>query len=261
MNLKRNINFILASIIQGLKTLKEYKTNFYSMIISDLGLIFTISFFLFLFFEINETVFNLGWTTLDILLYSLIFAFTSKLCRLFSLMKIRFQLLSGEFNTFLFRPLSPFIMVCSKTLSGSRLVSDLIILPFIFFILFLNTYSNYLLAFSVWIFGYFYNLTLLNLLSSLSSFFKGLPNGFEMTIHINSITEKFTPLSFKNNYYLFIFVSLLPMSFVSFFVISILKGNFMFVDFFFLAFIIFILLLILQVFLWKYGLKKYEAFG
>ena len=258
---RRHVDTLLTKLILSLKSLKEYKANFYMMILSDIGSVFTGIIFFMVFLDLTEG-FIFDWQRYDFILFSVIAPFSGKLTRLFSLMKLKTLLLRGTLNSFLTKPISVFIQCSMTTLTGGRGVSAMI-MAFVGIVLILNgNYTNHLLAFCVWLFGYIYMTTLYTFFATLTFFFKGLPEENHIFATLNTISVRYTPRTFKASDSLYLIITLLPVSTITYFVVETLRGNFnLFLVILPYVVISLFVFMILDIILWRKGMRRYEAFG
>jgi ABC-type uncharacterized transport system permease subunit len=101
-----------------------------------------------------------------------------------------------------------------------------------------------------------------NLFMSFSFYFKKIKIlyilFFKKIIYLN---EKFTPKSFESSPFRNFFY-LLPSAFYSYFVIEVLNGRFSVLLYYLPYFLLLnLILFLIFIFVWKQGLKRYEAYG
>lgn len=185
--------------------------------------------------------------------------FGSKVKWFFSLQFLRNHLIAGDLNLYLTKPINIFLFENMRMISGVNIIFiPLSLLLFIGFVLYGN-YNNILFAFLLLIIGSILEVIFINFIESTSFFMKD--NRFLSNIGYKLIytNEKFTPIAFEKLTSLFY---LLSTSIYGYFVIEILNNRFN-QFFYFLPWIIrvYFILALFTYFMWKIGLKKYEAFG
>jgi ABC-type uncharacterized transport system permease subunit len=259
MNIKKNYDYFLARIDIGLKQNKEYKINFYSSLINDIGVIFTS----FIFYTVYSSLIGddlLNWNTYDYFVYVLLAMGASKFHRLFGFHQLRRILLRGTLNMALVRPIHPYIFFLFTSFSGFRLVSYPITYITLIISIIFGDYSNYFFALIIYIYGILYYAIAYSVIYGTAFFIKENSSFIMIYESMQGVISRFTPKLFQEGF-LFHIAILFPMSIASFLTINILKGNFLLLDYLYHSFIIFIVLVIINIMQWHYGLKKYEAFG
>jgi len=140
-----------------------------------------------------------GW-----LLFLLLNLISWKILWLNNLHIFKFELLSGEPNTYLTKPANTYLLASTSKIPGSNFISLLYIFPIIFYIIYMNKYSNIILATIFTIFSWFYFMSFFNCLKSTAFFMKN--NDFLTTLafNINSTVKRFTPMMFKKLIFLYL---------------------------------------------------------
>jgi len=245
----------------GLTEMKEYPSNNIAGLISNFSLMGTYIIFYFVFAEIILFK-SLNWEKYDFIVLFMLLLTYALFLRFFSLSDFQNQLLRGELNNYLVRPINPYSIASTKNLRGSIILNFLIFLGLTIFVLIYGNYSNYIFAFIIGSLGFITHTLIINNIFSLSFFMKKGDIFYDLYYKQYFTTiESYTPKMFENTLLKHI-VYLTPASFIGFFIIEVLKGRFELVLQYLLPFIfltiVSLLLLIVQ---WHYGLKKYEAFG
>jgi ABC-type uncharacterized transport system permease subunit len=243
----------------------EYKTNFY-MNLFEVFILSSIAFFSY--FLIGGVFENfISWTLGDYVFFSFLIYICFIFGGFFSWGKrLDWQLLKGDFNIFLTKPLNPFIFYIFLNLSGWALISFFGRIFFIFLTIYLFDIKLYNLglAFLVFMLISINFLLVFQFLEALSFFGKKLSEIFGGMFYwdIFNINMNYPEIFFRESKlkYVLIFFS-------SFFVGSLLLPilrNYEIWNFWFQIYflVIFNLILIILLFImWKFGLKRYEAFG
>lgn len=173
------------------------------------------------------------------------------------------QLMGGNFNSYLTKPINSFIFYTFKGIKMRWVVMGLIMLSFMLtFVLYTNLpFLKFLfvLFFSVLIFGYLF----ISIIYFLDSFaFYNIKIKGSNIVSINMKLTNFPPTIYEQFNYKFIFfffpLVLYGVSTLYYFDTLSLKS---FLSTLFIAFSLSLIFNILTYFIWKYGLKRYEAFG
>ena len=166
---KMNISF---------QTLKEYKINFYSILVFD----FTLLIATFVFFGIYKSIAGdfLNWNLSEFILLFIITFVIEKLRWLFSLLDFRNVLLKGHLNVLITKPVNVFFMASIRLLNAGNLITSFFWILAAIFIIISNNYSNYLFGILVWIFGIIFVVLFRNMIFMTAFFMK--QNGFLIDI-------------------------------------------------------------------------------
>lgn len=255
---KRNYNTLVEGIKIGIKNAIEYKVNIYFSIALRI-VIFSIFSSIYILFE--ELIFShLNWTIQDFQLALLLILFFDHIFFLFFIEKLNTLLLSGDLNSILNKPTNPFILVNYKLINGQDFVTPLFLFPFIIYFI-LNYSFNILLFLILIIIIIFFNLIFVQFIGSFAFFSKEFPRLlFGVDKEIKRTIRNFTPKVFDFSSFGFI-VYLLPTSLMGFGLVEFLLGRYYILSYFIISFIISIVLCVITILMWRYGLKRYEAFG
>ena len=255
---KRNWSTLIEGLKIGIKERLEYPAN-------TIGLLFVIllNFIIFVFiFTIAEDLFlqDLNWNIID---FSM-FIFLSSFCNCFYYMsntRYLFRgLLNGELNIALTKPSSSFIFQNIKMIDGSDvIVPFFLIIPILFLIFY---YDTNFLAFSFFLISMcIYNSIFAQCIGSFAFLSKMLPLTFH-TIHqeMVAVTRTFTPkvfeFSFAKHYIYTLYFSL-----SGFGLVELLLNKEYILQYFYYSYVVMIVLVLITYLNWKYGLKRYEAYG
>ena len=251
---RKNLEVVKEKFNQALKENKEYKINLWNIILIDLFL--TLTYFLFYKIYGNLILEILDWEFYDFMILFFLTLTLSKIKHFFSLKFLLIDLLTGNFNSYLTKPVNTFIFQNLKSLKGAGIVAFVFGI-FISFYFLLNM-ENLLLVFSLFLFAFLFEWVLNNFLWSFSFFMK---NSFlwELFFFTQNEAERMTPKVFDKFY--FNFFMIFPTIVGSFWIIEISKGRFYPLDYLHYVFILFLIFIVGTIFNWKYGLKRYEAFG
>lgn len=240
---------------------KEYKINLLMGIISNIMLFITIMIFYFIVGGLFLKEY--GFRNIDFVLMFILLLFSSLSWRLFSNKDISRYLKSGEFNKMLTLPINTFVFQTPLSIKGVGLVNIMITSSIAIIILVFNySYENYVYGFIVLFFGNILQFAVLNALFSFSFFMK--ENMFLHRLYYGGITrsvEEFTPIAFSQSP-IFLIMALLPASIYGFWSVEAFKGNLEMFNTILIASCIGVGIFSFIIYLnWKYGLKRYEAFG
>lgn len=249
---------IIEGIIIGIKESLEYKAN-------TIALLFVMLFNFIIFislFSITNNLFlqRLNWNLIDFSMFILLSYFCNRFYYIFDARYLFKRLLLGELNVALTKPINPFIYQNLKMINGQ----DLIVLPFILIpISILLTYynTNFFIFLILLILMVLYNIVVSQFTGSIGFFSKMFP----YTIHmfdkqmfntVRTFTPKVFEFSFAKNIIYVLYFSLMGFGLVEF----LLQREYI-VEYFYYSFFIIIVLSSITFLNWKYGLKRYEAFG
>lgn len=257
------LNYFKENYFISLKEFLEFKSNMYNLILVE---IFFAAVFIF-FGSILLTNFNtiLNWDIYDFILLYFIINAIDDISGLFWYNKlISWRIKKGDFNSFLYLPGNPLLnFVFSKSFNLTFLI--LIYLSIIVFVLIKVSTQIHLifLALSIILTLIFLRTMTFHFFSSISWYSLEFGESVSSTYHQIASTFKEYPFQFFKNVKFKIVSLFFILTFVSSLVIPIIRGypiwNIK------IQMIILIGLCIITTLLtllnWKYGLKKYEAFG
>ncbi len=242
-----------------IKETKEYKANLYSSALADISIFLSLIVFALGYKQIS-TLFLLNWNLIDFI--SLYFV-VNVMLKIFFILRIRnFRgfLLSGTFSTFLIRPFSSYFLTQLNSMKGMNVILFLFYFPIMLIYLISQGYSNIVQGLLFSLLGIIYAIILFNLLQSLSFFLKESSFLIRTYQIIDKRLLEFTPAPFFNTNLEKILV-LFPVSIYGYFVIEIFRNNFLILNYLNLILVSFLIIIILQIYFWKKGLERYEAFG
>lgn len=264
-NRKRMFACIRQGIIIKFKALNEYKINLYFAFLHNLAWIsIQIIFLTIIYNDFNDF---LGWTFKEYVFFVL---FLNSIYRFFGAfffdVRLNVQLLQGEINSKLLRPINVFLQYLISVIQIQATVVSFVYMT-LFFIYILFFWSELdlfrlLLAIPFGILGGFFNFVVIRSFDSLAFFMKN--NNFFIDVYKKSsnIFIYYPANMFKNNLngLVFLIANVYYGTYATLFVF----GKITYLEFYKLH----IYLLLLNLFgviciylLWKYGLKRYEAFG
>ena len=258
LGLQRNISFIVARLKLAFRENIEYKVNLYSAIAINIVIILVALMFFSVYIKFSGVILN--WSYTDFILYSFIVLAGAKSQYIFSIRSFKLQLLKGHLNNGLIRPVNPFIFHSLFYLMGPVLIIFPFLLFMVFSMIFYYHYANLIIFIFFFTFTFFYCSFFYSFFGSFAFFIK--ENDFLMTTSnsVNSIVEFYTPKMFQSVSTTFIYF--MPSALFGYVSIEILKGNTLLlsrlVPFILISFFIIIISIY---FMWKVGLKRYEAFN
>lgn len=259
--MNRLFNYLKERIIISLKSFVEYKGNFYSILISDLFTYIITLIFYFVYINLSGNSF-LDWNLVNFLTFLLLVKFSLRFNNLFYFTGFSKRLLNGDLNSKLIRPIPTYFSMILN-LSSGKVIMTLISFVLLLIILLYSNLENYFLAFLVWSIGFIGSTFLVNTFEISSFFLKGNIGLPFMKNEIEIISKNFTYAPFENQFLiskvLFLF---LPQSLIAYLTLNILLGEISYFSIYFMPLLFYSTIIILFHFIiWKYGLKKYEAFG
>ncbi len=256
--IKRHINYFSIKTRISMQTNKEYKADFYSMMAFDIFHMVT----MMIFFSVIMTLTSdfLNWNLTDFFLFFMFNLLMWKILWIHNLRGFEKNLLKGELNTSILRPLNIYYQESSRHINYQNMISGFIMLLIIIYVTIVNNYSNPVSGILFFFFGCIYFMVFFNFFKSFCFFMKS--NDFETIIFkTNSVVRQFTPKAFSNLSTSSIFYSM-PATVSSYFAIEILKGNYNELFFYMPTITIILIAMLLSIYImWFIGLKKYEAFG
>lgn len=253
----KHLEILLIKINLALKENKEYKINLWNAFIINIIYVLVMSIF---YISINPLLEGIiSWSNQDFLLFLLLHLFMGKFLIIFSIKGLRFFLLSGEFNVILNKPINTFFHI-STQFSGPVFLIFVTLFIITSIAIILEYMKNVFLFLLFFVLSSVYLVIFFSFFNSFAFFIKNDSFMQEIPRKINNRLKEFTPNVFQKTSiyeYLFIF----PSVFGSFILVEILKGKTYFFSYLYIVIISFFILSFGTYLLWKYGLKKYEAFG
>lgn len=261
---KKNLDFIKEISIIQIKSIKEYKTNLY------LGLIANITFSTLIFITFSILKNNFGaifyWSYKEFILF---FLFLEIFLFIFAIWfnQLPKVLLRGEFNNYLLRPINPFINYAfSNVRYFNLLIAILYIILLMLYLIFIIPkfyFLKFLITFLFAIFGGIFYSSIHCFIDSMSFYLKKTDN-IKSNYHVLNEFYSRYPISFfkqsKLNYLGLIAAGSYYASFTTDFYFGYINITQLFYYFLILILLI-ITLSISSYFLWKNGIKNYEAYG
>lgn len=253
----RNLNFAKEIYIQAFKQLKEYPVNFWSLLYFDI--IISVVYLFFYVIMQDITFIFLNWTYFDFIVFYLSISLITKATYFFQIRAFNLKLLGGDLNVWRTKPINTFLATSLQN-KDSGIYTTFIFVPIILFFILWGDFQNYLLAFFILLFSLLYYIVFLDFFESIAFIIKENNFLIRMSKDIHYLNEKYTPKVFENSFLFFLYF--LPTALFGYFFIEVLNGRTG--DFFnyFIGILTTFLFFILGLYLlWKYGLKRYEAFG
>lgn len=260
--MNKYVGYTKERVILSLKSFVEYKGNFYATLFTDiLNFIFTLIFYTIY----NEVIPNeiLNWNLSMFLLFFLLTNLTTKANNLLYFWKFRQNILGGNLNLYLTKPISPYVAIMLNGLKSGRFVTTMIVFLITLSTIMVLPTQSYGYAFIFYLIGYIGTLYLANSFEIFGFFMKGKSQFQKVRNNTRIVIKNFTFAPFENNFSLStVIFLLLPQSLLAFFVTNILIGNInYFQEYFFILLLYTTIIISINLFIWKQGLKKYEAFG
>ncbi len=247
-------------IYLSIKAIKEYKTNTALDFFTTITL--SASFLIFYFIYQKELVPFLNWEYYDFIIYFFLLLYASLILRFFILTNFKYTLTSGKLNEYIVKPISPLYFTLINGHRPTIILSATIYTIILTILITYGKYSNYLISFTIFLFGYISHTIIMNMILSLAFFIK--ESGIIYDIYYRNTfftVEQFTPKLFEQSFLRF-FAFLIPAAYYGYFVIESLKGRFNELIYYFPFMLIITIICSITLFtLWHYGLRKYEAFG
>lgn len=260
-NWKRNWNYFLAKLLISLKEIKEYRIDVYFSLFSYSVTLITYMFFYLVFFDFLEI---LDWSNFEFLLFFILCWLGSLIVVNFSLRSFKTVLLKGDMNKLMTLPLNKFLLANLTIIKGRNFFT--VILNFFIYLFLTLTldYEFHLILFSVLVLllGSIFFIIFVDFFYVLAFFFKEVDIVYNLFIkEMVYLNEKFTPNLFSGSFFKDFFF-LLPSAFYGYFALEVLRGEFnLFLHYLSFCLIIILVMFIITLIIWHYGLKKYEAFG
>ncbi|MCH8519808.1 MAG: ABC-2 family transporter protein [Nanoarchaeota archaeon] len=168
-------------------------------------------------------------------------------------------LLRGDFNLFLIRPIHPFLFLFSQRFNGANLLSGIVIVLPITILLSLF-FEHIILGWILFIIGVIHCTVLFWFIELVAFFLKD--NSFIST-PIKRATwffEEYVPLFLQNTSF-FNILGVIPSVIFAFLAVDVMNGNFEYLFLLIASVISIPILSFFCIILWKFGIKKYEAYG
>lgn len=253
--MNRNLNFILTRLYQGILENREYKANFYMVLLFDSMAVLTMTALMILIESVSSIS---GWNSFDFFTIVIFTLFNAKIIYGITFRFFNQFLLTGDFNMWITKPISPFYMMITKNMNGANIISILfIILPLVLYLSFIQT-GNIFLGWLIFIIGCIFNVFLAWCIELSGFFFKNNTFIRDPIYRTNWFLEDYYPLLFQNAFF-FNFIALAPSIITGFLSVSVMKGDFTYLYLLIPPIIATPILGILSYYLYKKGL--YEAFG
>jgi len=262
--LYKYFNFVKEISIIKFKAINQYKFNIYSNFLTNFGYVATLFFSYYILKSNFSSLFY--WNIYEYLLFFLfleigIFMFGVWFRYLYK------YLLTGEFNNFLLRPINPFINYAFSSNKYFDFINAIFyFILLIIYVLFILPNLNplrFIITFIFFITGGIMYMSVYCLIDSLGFFMKNNRQIKSTYFTSGDIASRYPASFFKksNVFYIIIFIAntYFAMWTTDFYFKYITLNEL--VILFIPCFIITIISIILSIFLWRFGIKKYEAFG
>ena len=263
--MSRELNYIKTGMFLTWKKMLEYKANTYSAILAQI--IYFVSQFLVLFVISSNFGDVIGWSFLDFVFYLLLFDFVETIAGFFiwGRSDLKSMIVKGELNCYINRPLNKFICFNASIFSaGGTIMLFITSIFLVFFILFFNV-ELYNILFGIFIafLIIIFHIVLRKFVESINFFNFGVSYFLRETVYRSQrIFTNYPAKFFQGGFFRIIFM-IIPLFFVSSLLLPVLRNK----EVWNLNLQIFILVSLIIVFgfgifiFWKFGLKKYEAYG
>lgn len=260
--MNKYIEYTKIKFYLSLITIKEYKSNFYASLFADIFNFIILMIFYMLYMDLTQKTF-LDWTLINFITFFLITNFSTKLRNLLYFWRFPILVRNGHLNQLLTKPISTYYQIILSALKSGRLLTTMMVGFILINVILFNDYGNYFFAFIIWLLGFIGSLFLSNLIQILGFFLKKDIGLNEIHNQATTITRNFTFAPFENNVTLStILLGIMPLAIVAYVTFNILNGL---TEYFFNYILYFtgyaLIMIILNLYFWKLGLKKYEAFG
>lgn len=257
--IRRHLDYFFTKIFLSIQKMKEYKADFYSMMFFDIILLIS---YIIAYTVIGNLISPfLNWKIGDFFLLFCFSLLAWKILWIHNLRGFSSRLLKGELNIAMVKPINVYFNIATEQINFQNIISGFgLFLLAVIYIIYDQSYENFLLAFFIFIFGSVYLVVIFNFIQSFSFFIKRNEFIYNIVFDTEGLINKYTPKTFEGTSISYLFY-LFPAS-IGFFLIEALNGRIKQFLFYFpyLLFSFFVLILGTYI-LWHYGLKKYEAFG
>ncbi len=260
--MNKYFEYFYEKLIISIKSFLEYKSDFYAIFLKE---IFTFGITIIFYLVYIDLVgdFILNWDVYDLIFFYILTKFSLRLNNIFYFSNFSKELLKGNLNIHLFKPISTYFVYLTNNFKQGKVVVLFIYLIILVIVLFLYTLENYFLSFLFWIIGFMGSLFFSNTIEILGFFIKDSSSIKLMSKSVEEISQRFTYAAFENHIYfakiIFVF---LPQGVVCYLTYQILLGNLTYFYNYILVLISYLFILgVINLFIWRQGLKKYEAFG
>ena len=255
--MNKNLDFVLTKIKITFKENKEYKFNLWSGIFTNIFIVLVLVLFWSVFSNLTSEI--IKWDFNNFILYSVLTLAGTKSYFLFCIRRLNMFLISGELNLVLSNPINNILYLFFQKLTAQELVIFPILITVSGILVLNGVYTNYLFAIFVFIFGMFFHSLVISTIECLAFFMKNNLFLYEFYSDLKYSLRHFTPKMYENLSFAFYYF---PTSFSGYFVIEILKGRTdLILSMSFNLFIISFIFILILIYLFKFGLKRYEAFG
>jgi len=259
-NFVKLFNVWRVRFLLSLKQIKEYKANFLSVLLFDSILFFSTMLFYIIFLgDVSSDI--LGWGFNEFVLLFCFGLLGGKFTWMFNLFGFSGRLLSGELNLYLVRPVNVFFMAATNKMSGANFVTSVFLFVFSMIWLLVREFEHLFLVVVLMVFGWVMYSTLYCFMDSISFFLKNNTFIAAPLKRVNYMLQFYTISFFENSSVVKVF-ALFPCVMYSYIPIEVARGNLEVLNLYLLPLILSFIGMSLSIyFMWKFGLKNYEAFG
>lgn len=254
--MNRELDVIYTKFKLGLLENKEYKINLLMVLLFDVSILLA-SFVLLIILEQIS-----GITSWGVLEFSMFLAFAllnGKINFAITFRDFKQILLSGDFNNYVNKPISPFIFLVTERFNGANLLSGIVIVLPVTIVLSIF-FEFTLLGWLLFIIGVVHCTLLFWFIEIIAFFLKD--NSF-IAVPIKRATwffEEYVPLFLQNTSF-FKFIGVIPSVIFAFLAVDVMRGNFEYLFLLIASTISIPVLILVCIIMWRGGIKKYEAYG
>ncbi len=260
--MNKNINYLNESFKILFKTMKEYRANVYSAVITLIFyLIVEVGFFFILYANFGDVI---GWSLEDFIIFNLLLNFCNYFVGIFIWTRpLSLEILDGKLNQFLIRPMGVFFQEYTYRLQSNAFLGSIfyflgLVITFTYFNISVNFFLLISLILIVGIYFAYWIFT---------ESFALLKDKLDLAIQQNlfsfqNLLEDF-PAQFWQGFKFKYILGFMPAFWTALILIPIVQGK-TFLDIWFVYTIAIAFLLGMSLviwFNWHYGLKRYEAFN
>jgi len=161
------VSIFITKFIMGIKAYKEYKSQFWAIMITDISIIFSYNLFYFAYSFVADGF--LDWTNKDYFVLLLAILLISKINVYIGFRRLTENLLRGKLNRHILRPTSTYFLESLNMFVGGGIISTFIVWIFYIIQIFLEyNFNNILFSIPVFILGVLYYHVFLAFLESFS---------------------------------------------------------------------------------------------
>lgn len=254
--MNRNIDFIFEKFKIALLENREYKINLVMVLLFDISILIAT---LTLLLALEKTANITNWTSSEYIFFLILTLFNGKINFAITFRGFSQTLLSGDFNLFAIRPISPFLFLLTQRFNGANLASLIFLVTPLMIVLSLFK-ENIFLGYLILLIGIIQCTLLFWLIEIFAFFVKDADFVAIPTRKLTWFFEEYLPTFFKNTSFFYL-LGLVPSVVFGFLATEIFVNNFQYLFLIKYSLISIPILIVLNIILWKKGIKKYEAYG